>query len=234
MITLYKFGPAFGLPDASPFCIKAELLLKMAGLDYETNLKGFNKAPYGKLPYINDDGETIADSSFIAWHIASKYGHDFNANLSARDAGVGWAVAKMCDEQLYWVVVYDRWVPDHNFEKGPKTFFTPVPALIRPLVIAMVRRGTKKSLKGHGIGRLEAGKIHELGRRGVDAVSDILGDRKYMLGDTVSLADASVYAMLHPMRSEMFETPMVAYIEAKKPLAAYLDRMTAEWFPDFQ
>lgn len=234
MITLYKFGPAFGLPDASPFCIKTELLLKMAGLEYDTNLKGFSKAPYGKLPYITDDGEVIADSTFIARHIANKHGHDFNAGLSARDAGVGWAIAKLCDEQLYWVVVYDRWVPDHNFENGPKNFFKPVPAPIRPVVTAMVRRATKKSLKGHGIGRLEADKIHDLGRMGVDAVADILGDRQYMLGDTVSLADASVYAMLHPMRSDMFETPMAAYIKGKKPLADYLDRMTGEWFPDFQ
>ena len=35
MITLYTFGPFFGQPDASPFVIKAMLLLKMAGLDYK-------------------------------------------------------------------------------------------------------------------------------------------------------------------------------------------------------
>jgi len=32
MITLYTFGADFGLPDASPFVMKAELLLKMADL----------------------------------------------------------------------------------------------------------------------------------------------------------------------------------------------------------
>ena len=31
MITLYTFGPKFGLPDPSPFCMKALVLLKMAG-----------------------------------------------------------------------------------------------------------------------------------------------------------------------------------------------------------
>ena len=34
MITLYTFGPYFGLPDASPFVTKAMLLLKFAGLPY--------------------------------------------------------------------------------------------------------------------------------------------------------------------------------------------------------
>jgi len=37
MITLYSFGPGFGLPDPSPFVTKAEVLLKMAELPYRTD-----------------------------------------------------------------------------------------------------------------------------------------------------------------------------------------------------
>ena len=63
MITLYTFGPAFGLPDPSPFVTKAEVLLKMAGLPYRMDTKGFRKAPKGKLPYIRDGEDIIADST---------------------------------------------------------------------------------------------------------------------------------------------------------------------------
>ena len=45
MITLYAFGKAFGLPDVSPFVTKVETLLKMAGLEYVIDTRGFNKAP---------------------------------------------------------------------------------------------------------------------------------------------------------------------------------------------
>ncbi len=55
MITLYTFGPFFGCPDASPFVMKGEMLLKIAGLPYETNTRGFPRAPKGKLPYILDE-----------------------------------------------------------------------------------------------------------------------------------------------------------------------------------
>ena len=37
------------------------LLLKFAGLPYREDRNGFAKAPKGKLPYIDDDGEIVAD-----------------------------------------------------------------------------------------------------------------------------------------------------------------------------
>jgi hypothetical protein len=48
MITLYTFGPYFGLPDASPLVIKAMLLLKFAGLAYSEDRGGYTKNACGK------------------------------------------------------------------------------------------------------------------------------------------------------------------------------------------
>ena len=102
MITLYTFGPYFGLPDPSPFVMKAEVLLKMANLPFETDTGGFSEAPKGKLPYIADGGEIIADSTLIRLHIEKKYGFDFDAGLSRPERGVAWAFEKMCEDHLYW------------------------------------------------------------------------------------------------------------------------------------
>jgi len=77
MITLYTFGPNFGLPDPSPFVVKAEVLLKMAGLPYRTDTTGFKKAPKGKLPYIDDDGTIVCDSTFIRFHLEKKHHIEF-------------------------------------------------------------------------------------------------------------------------------------------------------------
>jgi hypothetical protein len=44
MITLYCFGPFGGLPDASPFVMKAMMLLKLAGLDYREDRTGYARA----------------------------------------------------------------------------------------------------------------------------------------------------------------------------------------------
>jgi hypothetical protein len=55
MIKLYQFKPALDLPNASPFCMKLEIYLRMANLPYEIVLNADSrKAPKGKLPYIED------------------------------------------------------------------------------------------------------------------------------------------------------------------------------------
>ena len=48
MITLYAFGPLFDLPDASPYVMKTEIQLRMAGLAYQKDFSGFPRAPKGK------------------------------------------------------------------------------------------------------------------------------------------------------------------------------------------
>src|SRR6266480_4099965 len=140
MITLYTFGPAFGLPDPSPFVMKAEVLLKMAGLPYRTNTTGLRRAPKGKLPYIDDDGERIADSTFIRWHIEKKYGNNLDRGLSREQRATAWAYEKLAEDHLYWAVVEARWCDDANFAKGPQIFFRRIPSPLRPVVIAMIRR----------------------------------------------------------------------------------------------
>ena len=123
MITLYTFGPAFGSPDPSPFVTKALTLLKMSGLEFKTDTKGFNKAPKGKLPYINDDGKIVADSTFIRLHLEDKHGIDFDEKLSASQRATGWAFDKLCEDHLYWTVVHDRWAIEANFKAGPRQVF---------------------------------------------------------------------------------------------------------------
>src|SRR4051812_9804268 len=105
MITLYTFGPAFGLPDPSPFVMKAKMLLKLADLPYRTDSRGFGKAPKGKLPYIDDNGTVVPDSTFIRWHIEEKYGIDFDRGLSPAERGVAWSVEKLLEDNLYWSMV---------------------------------------------------------------------------------------------------------------------------------
>jgi glutathione S-transferase len=232
MITLYTFGPAFGLPDPSPFVTKAEVLLKMAGLPYRIDTSGFSKAPKGKLPYIDDDGEFIADSTFIRWHLERKYGIDFDRGLSPEERAVAWALEKMLEEHLYWAVVHDRWLDDANFEKGPKTFFAKIPALLRPFVIPMIRRRVRQALRAQGLGRHAHADIMALGTRSIEATADFLGEKPFMMGAEPKGVDATAFAFIAGVLCPHFETPLRAAAERRENLKRYVGRMTARYYPE--
>lgn len=232
MITLYGSGSHFGLPDASPFVTKAELLLKLAKLAYEPARMSFGKSPKGKIPYIEDDGLTLGDSTFIRFHLEAKYGADFSGGYGARDLATAWAVEKMLEEHLYWVLVTDRWTNDANFERGPKEFFRMAPAPVRPVVRAMVRRQVRQRLHAHGMGRHTAAERAELGKRDIDAMASIIGGNKYLLGGRVCGADATVYAFLLGIMCPLFESETGRHAEAQSNLMGYVKRMTAEFYPE--
>ena len=232
MITLFTFGPAFGLPDPSPFVSKAEVLLKMAGIAYRTDASGFSKAPKGKLPYLDDNGTVIADSTFIRWHLEDHHGAKFDQGLSAEQKGVAWATEKMCEDHLYWAIVDSRWMVKANFDKGPRRFFDQAPAVMRPLIIAMINRQLIRTLKGQGFGRHSRADIERLGIADIDAVANILGDRPWLTGSEPCGADASVWSSVAGVLCPHFESPMRVHAATRANLVAYRDRGMARWFPE--
>ena len=232
MITLYTFGPMFGLPDPSPFVVKAQVLLKMSGLEFKEDTGGFSKAPKGKLPYISDDGATVADSSFIRLHLKSKHGIDLDDGLTKEQRGIGWAFEKMCEEHLYWAIVDSRWMVKANFDKGPRHFFDAAPALIRPLIIAKIHRDTKRTMFGHGMGRHTRSQIETLAAFDLDAVAALLGDKAFLFGEKPHAADASVFASIASALCPHFETPIRRHAETHANLIGYVKRGTARWFPE--
>src|SRR6266849_226239 len=97
MIPLCGFAPGFGLPAISPFVTKTEVQLTMAGLAYRKERARPPASPKGQLPYIADEAERIADSTFIRTHIEGKYGFDFDAPLSLQQRAQAWAFERMIE-----------------------------------------------------------------------------------------------------------------------------------------
>lgn len=234
MITLYTFGPAFGLPDPSPFVTKAEVLLKLSGLPYrcQAGPAALQKAPKGKLPFIDDDGQVVADSTFIRFHLEDRHGIDFDKALSAADKGAAWACEKLLEDHLYWAVVRERWMDDANFKRGPVNFFKGVPALIRPFVVAMIHRQVRRNLHGQGMGRHTLPELNKLAARGIDALAGMLGDKPWLTGQTPCGADATLFAFVAGLLCPLFDSAARIHGERHANLIAYRDRGMARWFPD--
>ncbi|RFB81065.1 glutathione S-transferase family protein [Methylovirgula sp. 4M-Z18] len=234
MITLHTFGPAFGLPDPSPFVMKADLLLQLSGLAYERKPTKPNKmGPKGKMPYISDNGRLIPDSTFIRFYLEKTYGIDFDKTLSTEQKALAWAVEKMCEEHLYFAIVYDRWMKEQNFANGPAQFFKTIPALVRPPVMAMIRKRVRTALYNQGMGRHSDAEISELACRDIDALATILGDKDWIGGTEPCGADATVGAFVLSTQCKTFDAGAQRAAVAHANLAAYGNRVMTRFYPDF-
>ncbi|HEX2592091.1 MAG TPA: glutathione S-transferase family protein [Rhizomicrobium sp.] len=230
MITLFAFGPAFGLPDPSPFVMKADVQLKMSGIPYRWERGGPQNAPKGKVPYIDDDGQRIGDSTLIRAHIETKYGVDLDRALSTEQRARAWAIERMLEDHLYFAIVYFRWMIDENFEKGPAHFFDGAPAEIRDAA----RERTRSNLHGQGIGRHSEAEIAGLAIRSITSLAILLGDNGYMMGDEPSAVDAVAFGTVAAILTPHFDTPLRDAALAHPNLVAYCERMMAQYYPQFE
>ena len=235
MITLFGFGPAFKLPDASPFVIKADVLLKMSRQPYKTDWSGDpRKAPKKKMPYIVDDGEKIADSTLIRWHLEKKYGIDFDQGLTAEQRAISWSLQVMAEDHLYWAMVDFRWNDDTNFNLGPRNLFRKLPPVLRTLVANKVRSDIVKSLYGHGIGRHSKAEITALADHDFQALATMLGEKPFMFGDTPTNLDALVFGIMAASLCTRFVGSFRETAEQYSTLKAHCARMAELYYPEIQ
>ncbi len=234
MIKLYAFGPHFGLPDPSPFCMKAMILMKMAGIDYEFADGDPRKGPKGKAPWIVDDGKELGDTTFIRMHLEDKYGAEFDKGLSDYGKAVAWAFERLCEDHLYWAILSERWIVDANFINGPKAFFENVPMAMRYVASSTVRKQFERDLKGQGLGRHSRKEMMQLAKRDVDALAAQLGSKPFMMGDDPTSLDAIAFPTMMGLEPTNFRTELRDFLEAHDNLKAYIDRCMGLWFPDFE
>src|SRR6202051_2142532 len=103
----------------------------VAALSYRKEKAKPPASPKGQLPYIDDEVESIADSTFIRAHVEGKYGFDFDAPLSLQARAQAWAFERMIEPHHYWAMIGVRWVDPENFAKGPTHFFDGAPEHLR-------------------------------------------------------------------------------------------------------
>ena len=227
MITLYRFGPAFGIRELGPFVLKTISYLRLADIEFSQEIQSDpRKAPKGKIPYINHDGKEIGDSSFIIEYLKTHFGDPLNAGLTPEQLAIGHAMKVMLEERTYWAgMIYPRWIKKDHHKMMAQEAFKAVPGLLRGTVFRMVASALAKSADGHGIGKHTDAEIFELGIKDWQSVETLLGEKNFMLGDTPAEVDCTVYAFLHGMNADVFDTPIQKYIKASPKLQAYHARM---------
>lgn len=233
MLTLHAPAGGWDLPSLSPFCVKLETWLRMAGLDYSRVAANPSEAPKGKVPYVTlPGGERMGDSQLIIDHLTASHGLQVGAPLSAEQAAVGHAVRRMLEEGTYWHIVHDRWEKAAGWSAYRPMFGALLPAAVRWAALPVIRRTVRQQLRAQGTGRHTDAEVDRLACADIDAVAGVMGSRDYLLGPQPSAIDASAYAILSGIRDFPVDTAARARLEAQPVLVAYLARMRERYWAD--
>lgn len=197
MITLHGFGEYFEIIDPSALVLKVDAYMRMAGINFESenNPNNLKVAPKGKLPFIDDDGKIIADSQFIIEYLKQHY-NDLDAHLSSEQKAQAYLITKSLDENLYFIGVYSRWVCDDTWPHIKEAFFGNLPPVIKTLVPLLLRKNMKRTLIGQGLTKHSHEEILHIAKQSLQALSDLIADKKYFFGEKASSLDASAYGIL--------------------------------------
>lgn len=232
MITLYGAGPGFGLPEISPYVTKTEVQLMMAGLAYRKERAAPAQSPKGQIPFIDDDGALIADSTFIRAHLEQKYDFDLDEGLSPRQRAEAWAVERMLENHFSWICAHARWLEPENFAKGPAHFFDAAPAEVREHLRQEVLTRVTDTVRAVGIGRHTRDEIYALAERSLLTLSEILADKPFLFGSRPVGVDATAFALLAAAMTPYFASPLQERACEYANLVAYVCRMMRRHYPD--
>lgn len=209
MIKLYGFGPGFGVADPSPFVLKVDAYMRMANIEYEcfSDVDNLKQAPKGKLPFITDGETTIADSEFIILYLQEKFQVELDANLSDEQKSIAYLIGKSLDENLYWCLVYSRWVKDESWVHVKKSFFGSLPFPWKFVIPLVARKGIISALQKQGLGRHTDEEIKIIAQRTFESLSKVLANKTYFFGETPSSFDATAFGFLSQFISVSLQNP---------------------------
>jgi glutathione S-transferase len=211
--------------------MKVETYLRMVGIPFELINGALPlKAPKKKLPYIKDGTHIIGDSGFIVEYLKKTYRANLDANLSSSEEAMAHALRRMIEESLYWSVLYCRWIEDSIWPETRKIFFGTMPPFVSIVVSGWVKYKIRNALFRQGIGRHSREEIYEIGRADLSALSILLGEKPYFMGNIPTSVDATAYSFLANILVPPLNSPLKDHGMSLGNLSPYCERMKRQYY----
>lgn len=246
VVYLYQFTRTPLLPSMSPYCLKVETWLRLAGLKYENiDHKLKLRSKKGQLPFVEVNGEEIADSTIIIKELGQRYEKDLDAALTQEQRNIAHAMISMLENHLNWVLLFWRSKNPEHMIKGYKVNLQH--ALGSRLPNALLNfffkfqygrkylQGSKK-VKAQGLGVHKPEEIEEFGKQDLKVLSELLADKPFFFGDEPTILDCvafSVLAQIHFISDEVKYTLKEFMQENCPNLVGHVSRIKERCFPDW-
>lgn len=207
--------------------MKLEVWLRLAQVPHQTlPLDGPPRSKSGKVPYIErPDGSLLSDSSAIISVLSQEWSVTLDAHLTSAERARATVLQRCFEENLYWLLVYERWVRAEGWQLTKRAYFGALPPLLRDVISAFIRRKVLRDAWGQGLARLSYAQIVERATHDFSALEAALGEQPYFLGERPTSIDATAYAFLANLLLPPIPGEARERLSAAPNLVSYVERM---------
>lgn len=234
-IRLFGYCTGWGVPfeTAAPFPLKLATWLRMAEIPYEFVVENdASKGPKGKSPWIELGDLRMGDSTLIIQHLSERAGVDLDAHLDGPARALALAVQRMVEEHYHQCFEHQLFLGERGGRARLLELAAQMPVPIRWLLPTVVTRHFSKQLHARGMARHSEQVIIDQGKADLDALSELLGDKRYFMGDEPSTIDACVFGFLGVSAYVEGDNPLFRHAASLDNLMRYCERIRLRYFPE--
>lgn len=225
MIELHQFRPLLGLPNASPFCMKAETYLLYRGIAYRCVPSSPRKSPSRQVPFIVDGGQTITDTESIMDHFETDQPRPLDAGLKPRQRAVAGMIRQLVEQDLFWQITFMRWGDPAGWAQFGPILKAHIPRAMRGPAVYMIRRHLLARMRRRGLRPDDTGAAYAKGKAQLDSLSDFLGERGFSFGDNPGRLDMTLYAFIANILDQDHPNPLQDHARSLENLPRYCTAM---------
>lgn len=235
MIMLSQSDRSPRLPSASPFCLKLESWLRLAGLPYTLmeahELQGSSKRALPRV--ISESGRTMEGLRRVMLHIRAEARTDPDAWLTTDERVFAQAVGHLYADWLVPAMVWLGWVQEESWPGLRAVYLSQegqtLPAAADPLRDHLSLRIGELALRED-----EREKVEELVLREIESLADFLGSKPFFFGDQPSSVDCTLFALLVISASAPETSPVAQFAQGSYRIGDYVRRMISRLYPETQ
>jgi glutathione S-transferase len=225
MIELHQFKPVLGIPNASPFCMKAEAYLLYRDIPYKFVPSSPRKSPSRLVPFIVDGEKTVTDTEAIIDYFEAKQAVTLDANLSKRQLAVARMMRIWVEQNMFWQVTFMRWGDPVGWQSFSPILKSSIPRAMRGPAIFLIRRHLLTQMRRRGLRPGNTDAAYAKGRAQLDVLADFLTDDGFAFGANPTRLDMTLYAFIANIMDQDQPNTLRDYARSVANLTAYCQRM---------
>jgi glutathione S-transferase len=218
-----------GVESYSPFCVKVNRALRLAGLAYTREhgerpgvFKKYN--PAGQVPVLLEGERAIFDSTEILRQIEAWVPGSMTGEGDAATKAEAWLWEDYADACLNGFLVASRWADDRNWPSVRAAYFAGMPAIVRMIVPGRLRARVVGGLVARDIWRAGPERCWARFQSTLDELDARAPRKGFWLGSAPTAADVALFGQLHSLRTAL--TPWQReQVGKRSALTSYLDRV---------